>query len=261
MLERDCVILGSRDFSLPDVPPKSRMGNRITSFVFRTGCGIRLQDTQTGLRAFPARVLPFLIGVQGERFEYETNMLLEMKRANIPFAEHPIETVYDDNNRGTHFRPFRDAVRIYGLILKYIASSLASFLLDIGLFYVVLRLLGPVMGEMRILGATVIARLFSSFANFNMNKRLVFSSHGSYRRSLLRYYALCVVQMLLSAGLVQLFTTLSTLLFAGPNAYPNNTLITLITLLKVLVDTLLFFCSFHIQRAWVFREDSTETKR
>jgi len=60
------VYLGSRDFSLPDIPPKSRSGNKITSTVFKLFYGVWLPDTQTGLRAFRREELPFMLNVSGE---------------------------------------------------------------------------------------------------------------------------------------------------------------------------------------------------
>ena len=65
------VILGCRDFSGEEVPWKSRFGNNVTKGVFKFACGIKISDTQTGLRAIPAKYLPLLSGVKGERFEYE----------------------------------------------------------------------------------------------------------------------------------------------------------------------------------------------
>ena len=81
------AVLGARDFTGDDVPPRSRFGNNCTRFVFRALCGIRITDTQTGLRALPVSYLPALAKLSGERFEYETNMLLEMKRLGLPFDE------------------------------------------------------------------------------------------------------------------------------------------------------------------------------
>lgn len=128
------LILGVRDFSGPEVPARSRRGNRITSFVFRAFCGIRISDTQTGLRAIPAAYLPRLVEVEGDRFEYETNMLLALKRAQIKWTEVPIRTVYIEENQTSHFRPIVDSFRIYKLILKFILSSCAGSLVDIGVF-------------------------------------------------------------------------------------------------------------------------------
>ena len=86
------AVLGARDFTGDDVPPRSRFGNNCTRFVFRALCGIRITDTQTGLRALPVSYLPALAKLSGERFEYETNMLLEMKRLRLPFDEVRIRT-------------------------------------------------------------------------------------------------------------------------------------------------------------------------
>ena len=78
------LYLGSRDFSLENIPPKSRSGNRITSAVFKALYGQYLPDTQTGLRAFRKEELPFMISVEGERFEYEMKVLIACSRAGIP---------------------------------------------------------------------------------------------------------------------------------------------------------------------------------
>lgn len=238
--QADKVILGCRDFDAPNVPPKSRSGNKFTRRLLLLGCGIRLSDTQTGLRAIPRRYLAPFTGIRGERFEYETNMLLEMKRRGIGFSEVPIRTVYDGQNEGTHFRPVVDSLKILRLIIVFMASSLSSSLLDLSVFYLALRLLPE--GKFSILAATVIARAFSSFYNFNLNKRLVFASGASYRPALARYYCLCLPQTLLSALLVSLLGRLAS---AGA---------LIATALKFCVDTALFFASFVIQREWVFRE-------
>ena len=117
---KDKVILGVRDFSGDDVPPKSKFGNNMTSFVFKFVCGLNISDTQTGLRAIPLKFLPLFSQIKGERFEYETNMLLELKNSNIDFKQVPIETVYIEENASTHFNPIKDSLKIYGVIFKYI---------------------------------------------------------------------------------------------------------------------------------------------
>lgn len=234
------VILGCRNFNAPQVPPKSRSGNKFTSALFLLGCGIRLSDTQTGLRAIPKQYLLSFCDIKGERFEYETNMLLMMKRRGIGFVEVPIETVYDGMNEGSHFRPVVDSLKIMKLIFVFIISSLSSSALDLLAFYAAMRLLPA--GKYTILASTVIARIISSFYNFNMNKKVVFGSGGNYKRSMLRYYCLCIPQMLLSALLVSLLNK-----WAVGSALAA-------TGLKFLVDTVLFFISFTIQREWVFKD-------
>ena len=116
--EGDKVVLGCRDFDLPGVPPRSVAGNKTTSRLFRILYGIRLTDTQTGLRAIPRACLERFERVEGERFEYETNMLLAMKRAGIPFLEQPIATVYDEEDYSSHYNAVKDSWRIFRIMFK-----------------------------------------------------------------------------------------------------------------------------------------------
>ncbi len=114
--EKTRVVLGCRDFDLPGVPPRSVAGNKTTSRMFRVFYGIRLSDTQTGLRAIPRKYLERFCDVEGERFEYETNMLLKMRRWKIPFSEQEIETVYEDENAGSHYNAVKDSWRIFKIM-------------------------------------------------------------------------------------------------------------------------------------------------
>lgn len=243
MLERQRdVVLGVRDFSRPDVPPKSKLGNNLTKTVFRIACGIKLSDTQTGLRAIPACYLKDMLSMEGERFEYETNMLLEMKARHIPFSEVSIRTIYIEDNSSTHFHPIRDSFKIYRVIFKFLLSSGASSLLDLGVFFLLVFFFGKcnLDTHLAIFAATLGARLVSSFFNYKVNQKLVFASAA--KGSLLRYYLLCAVQLCISAAMVAM---LSSVLKAGS---------LLKTICKALVDIILFFISFRIQKEWVFRK-------
>ena len=118
LTDHKTVVLGCRDFDLPGVPARSVAGNKTTSRLFRLVYGIRLSDTQTDLRAIPMRYLSRFSAIEGERFEYETNMLLEMKRWNIPFSEQRIETVYEDDNSGSHYDTVKDSWRIFKIMFR-----------------------------------------------------------------------------------------------------------------------------------------------
>lgn len=238
------AVFGARNFKGKEIPPKSRIGNNITSFTFRFLCGIKITDTQTGLRAVPRSYLPLLIKTEGERFEYETNMLLSMKENGLPFKEIPIKTIYADNNSGTHFRPVRDSIKIYTVILKYIASSLISSTIDLIGFTLINLLLPKHWDEwVRIFISTIAARAVSSAVNFTVNRKKVFKSNSRLDKSLLKYYSLTVCQMLASYGLVYLIT------------YASGTSQSIFqTLHKMAVDLFLFFVCFVIQREWVFNE-------
>ena len=118
LAEGDKVVMGCRDFSHPDVPPRSVAGNRFTSAMFRLIYGIRITDTQTGLRAIPAQYLERFSDIEGERFEYETNMLLQMERMGIAFVEQPIATVYDKEEYSSHYNAVKDSWRIFKIMAK-----------------------------------------------------------------------------------------------------------------------------------------------
>jgi glycosyltransferase involved in cell wall biosynthesis len=120
----DAVVLGTRRFG-KGVPLRNRFGNRITRAVFRFITGAHVADTQTGLRGFPRALLPQLLVLEGERYEYETAVLAHVCRRAVP-VEVPIATVYIEGNRSSHFRPVRDSVRIYRLLARVRLSGVAA---------------------------------------------------------------------------------------------------------------------------------------
>lgn len=99
----DSLILGCRDFDSENVPPKSKFGNKLTKLVFKLLYGRKITDTQTGLRGFPKAILCEMLEIPGERFEYETKMLIHTFDKTIPIQEITIETIYFDGNAETHF--------------------------------------------------------------------------------------------------------------------------------------------------------------
>lgn len=107
------LVLGVRNVG-KDMPWKSRWGNRITRTVFRLLSGAEISDTQTGLRAFRMELLDEMYQVSGERYEYETNVLMQMVTSNVPIIEIPIHTIYrNEKNSTSHFRVIKDSVSIY----------------------------------------------------------------------------------------------------------------------------------------------------
>ena len=238
------VVLGCRNFQLENVPPKSRFGNRTTSFVFRLFFGMKLSDTQTGLRAIPTEYIRSIMEAAGTRYEFETNMLILMGQRRIPYREVEIETVYIDENSASHFRPVRDSLRVYGLILKYAANSLASALVDLFVFYLLGKFVFTGDDRMAVLLSTVGARVVSALVNFGIGKRFVFENHTGAARTLVRYLCLAVPVMLLSWLTVY---GLSQLAGAGVGHFGR-------TLIKIPVDIVLFLISFNVQRSWVFAD-------
>ena len=130
----DSLVLGCRDFSSKSVPLRSMMGNNITRNVFATLLGQKITDTQTGLRSMSMNVALKLISVDGERYEYETKTLIEVKKLGIDIKEVTIDTIYINDNKASHYNPFKDSLIIYKKFTKYFLALLLSFFLQLYLF-------------------------------------------------------------------------------------------------------------------------------
>ena len=253
MLETGKVILGCRNFNLPHVPPRSRFGNHTTSFVFKVFVGMKVSDTQTGLRAIPRSAVEKFMHVSGERFEYETNMLLAMKTMGIPYEEVEIRTVYIEENKSSHFHAIKDSWRIYKLILKhffrYTLSSLVCAGVDTGMFALLDHLLVGASAAVQSTVPYAGARIISSLLNFFLNQKLVFESQVKTGKAMLRYYALAIpqllCQMLLTNGVYALF-------------HVENTSGGLRTLWYVIVMVCLYIISYTIQQRWVFAKSKND---
>jgi len=235
----DKLVLGCRDFDKANVPPKSQIGNKFTRTCMKLVCGIKVTDTQTGLRGIPTGYMKDLLKVVGEKFEYETNMLLDTRIYDIGIEEYEIETVYFEQNRKSNYKPFKDSLKIFIVFFKFCFSSLIGCAADIILF-TVFNILLKKTGMDKVYSipiATAMARVISAALNYLINKKVVFQHKNERKHSAFKYAVLCVFQLLCSAGLVTLLSTG----FGGVE-----------TIWKIIVDCLLFFASFQIQRRFVF---------
>lgn len=235
----DSLIMGCRSFDKEDVPARSEFGNKCTRAVMKYLTGISVSDTQTGLRGISSSFMRELLSVKGERFEFETNMLIETKAGRIPIVEVPIQTIYIEENKTSHFNPVKDSFRIYMIFGKFLFSSLSSSVLDLILFSLFCRLLrGRQWGGITyIVASTVLARILSAVYNYSLNYKVVFQSKSSVGTTMLKYFLLAAVQMCFSAFLVNFLYPL----FGGAEV-----------LVKIPVDILLFFISFVLQREFVY---------
>ena len=121
------VVAGVRDFSVPNVPRRSKIGRALSDFVFFLETGKRISDSQSGFRAYP---LPYISRIRcaSLRFEFETELLVRCMWAGLDLAEVPISTHYDPpGKRVTHFRPFRDNARMVLLHARLIFLRIFPF--------------------------------------------------------------------------------------------------------------------------------------
>jgi glycosyltransferase involved in cell wall biosynthesis len=232
---KDCIIMGRRKFA-KDVPLRSRIGNGITRMVFDTASGSKLYDTQTGLRGFSFDMLPWLCSLKGDRYEYEMNMLLQAASEGYGFFEIPINTVYLEKNKSSHFNTFKDSVKVYLPIIKYSMSSITAGLIDFFLL-MVFQLFTPSL-FLAVMGA----RVCSSLYNYTMNRLFVFPGgrNISKGRSMSRYFLLVVVVMLLNYGVLLVY---------------NKVIGIPLFFAKIFTEVTIFVFSFWCQKVFVFKQN------
>ena len=231
------IILGSRRFS-GKVPLRSRFGNTVTRTVFRLVTGVPVTDTQTGLRGFPFDTVPFALQVDGDRFEYEMNLLLEAPKEGVPIREIDIATIYETRGHTSHFRTIRDSVRVYLPILKFAASSGISAIIDFGL----LLLLHHVTGFLFL--SVVLARIASATFNYLFNRNFVFAAGNrpGQTQSIGRYTALASLIL----GLNYLMLHLLSEVIGLPLIWA-----------KLLTESVLYCFSYWAQQKFVFSHSRT----
>lgn len=231
--KKDNTILLGKRLRSSKTPLRSRLGNAITRFAYRLSTGVDIYDTQTGLRAFKSDLISFLLGVEGDRFEYEMNVLLDAPKKKILLEEEVIETIYEDNNSGTHFDTFRDSFLIYKQIIKFISSSVLSFLVDYILFVI-----GTIIFK-SIITANIVARVISSTFNYSVNRNVVFKDKGNIRKSIIKYYVLAVFILGVNTTVLYLLVDI-----VGLNKY----------LIKILIEVVLFIISYSVQKRFIFKD-------
>ena len=234
------LVLGSRYFG-KGTPRKSRFGNFMARMSFLISTHHKIYDTQTGLRAFDYSLLERLIGIKGNRYEYEMNVLLDAVRNKIPLKEERIETIYIDNNSKTHYNAFKDTMRIFKEVVKFSISSLIGFLVD----YTAFTLLTLIKCDWAhwLIACNIIARIISASVNCTINYKLVFKSEDKVWRAVVRYALLAI--FILGCNTLLLWLLVEK---GGMNKY----------LAKVLVEITMFITSWLIQRLFVFRKKKNQ---
>jgi putative flippase GtrA len=234
------LVLGVRQFH-GKIPIRSLFGNVITRYVFRLASGIWVSDTQTGLRAFYTDLIPKLLGVAGERYEYEMNVLLALAKDKTRISEVPIATIYEDQkNSSSHFRVVRDSARIYRNILAFSGASFLSFILDFFLFFPMVWLFSIYFADsVALVYGNIATRVISASFNYYLNRKFVFRYRVNPWKSMMNYALLACVILGLNTILLSWFHEVVHITKA---------------LAKLLTELILFFFSYVVQKLIVFRE-------
>ena len=235
----DSLILGVREFG-SQVPFRSKVGNVLTRHIMRLVTGQNLADTQTGLRGIPMDFIPELMRSRASGYDFELDMLLTCKRAVRKISEIPIDTIYIEGNKSSHFNPVLDSMRIYFLFLRFASVSLLTAGLD-NLVFVLAFLVWP-----NVVGCQAVSRLCAGLFNYYASKTGVFHSRVRHAIALPKYWLSVVVAGALS---YLLLTNLVSLLEIS------------VVSAKIAAETIMWAFSFIVQRELVFAQKDGEAER
>lgn len=114
------LIVGGRSQSDSDSPAASRIGRVISNWLVWCESGVRIDDSQSGLRIYPLNARATL-GGSANRYGYETQVISRAGWHGVPVIEIPVRCIYAvPGGRTTHFRLIFDtllAVQMHAALL------------------------------------------------------------------------------------------------------------------------------------------------
>ncbi|MGA2184068.1 MAG: bifunctional glycosyltransferase family 2/GtrA family protein [Bryobacteraceae bacterium] len=223
------LTLGVRGFD-QTVPLRSRLGNVITRNVLRAVTGQKISDTQSGLRGIPASFIPDLMKLLPNGYDYELDMLLASRRTRRRIDEVPIETIYLEGNRSSHFNPVLDSMRVYFVLIRFASVSLITAVIDNMVFLAAFHMWAY------ILPCQLLGRAVAGSFNYYANKNGVFHSPVGHTLALPKYWLTVLGFAGLSYALIRVLHSLG---MPVPWA-------------KITAETALFGLGFVVQRDLIF---------
>lgn len=228
----EALVLGVRHFG-DDIPLRSKFGNKLTRLIMRIFFGIKVSDTQTGLRAIPTNFIDTLLEIKYDKYEFEIEMLIRARKNKIEFTEVPIQTIYIDNNASSHFNPVVDSMKIYFVLFRHMFSAIVSALVDYVVFIIVHY------SFHNLIVSTYSGRAVSLVVNFFLLKKFTFHSHRKNWITMLLYLSQVAVMTFITFLLIDLL---------------EKKLGVRIEIAKIIVEVSLYPINFLVQKKWIFKE-------
>ncbi len=110
------VVIGNRMQTAQDMPWIRYVTNRVTSRCVSVFAGQRIEDSQCGFRSLRRDVLSDL-QLTCDRFDMESEMLIQAGARGYKIASVPVRTIYRD--QPSRIRPLVDTVRFCKLLARY----------------------------------------------------------------------------------------------------------------------------------------------
>lgn len=231
--ESDCLILGGRHFDTV-TPRRSQIGNFLTRHVFKWVTGVFLFDTQSGLRGIPLSMVPHLLKIEANGYEFELDMLMRASESGICVKEIPITTVYIEGNKSSSFRPLWDSLKIYFVLLRFTLIAILSALLDYGIFIFIYFAIHP-----NVALALVGSRTVSTTFNYLNVRRYAFRTPAHHVSTLPKYLLLVCFSGVMSG-----------LLITGFMDWWHWHVVAA----KIVAELIMFVVNFLVQRDFIFRK-------
>lgn len=232
-LEPASLVMGSRSFT-GDVPLRSRIGNGISKWVYRALIGLKIDDTQTGLRGIPRSLAEASLSIRSNRYEFETEQLITASNLGIKIASVPIRTIYEDGNSSSHFNPIFDSLKIYFSLVRYAFSSILTTLIDLLCFIALLPITNNLMA------ANIGSRTVALFFQFILLQKFVFKTKNGLKTFV------AFVAYVMFTGFVSAATQEQITLHLGVGHIYS----------KIFVETTIFFLNFLFMRDVLFRKNN-----
>jgi len=108
------IIIGARLQHAGNIPKARYYANRFANFWIAWAAGMPLDDSQSGFRLYPAELFSRVNEdtCPGGGFVFESEILIEAGRNGFNVVSIPINAIYDNDARPSHFRPVIDIVKI-----------------------------------------------------------------------------------------------------------------------------------------------------
>ena len=219
------LVLGIRSFFKERIPFRSVFGNFLTSFLLFCLKRRVLVDTQTGLRAFPYRIISELLDISEMNYDWEFAVLNKFLSEKKKISTCEIKTIYEVGNPSSHFKKVADSAKIYFVFLKYSLANIFAIAIEYFIF-ITLTLLG-----FSIFLALSASRVTSLIVHFTAQKNFTFNQKSKPERRQIGGYALLAAFNYL----------ISLALLTSLQSYFISTL-----LLKIVVDLGLSLITFSV---------------
>ncbi|QNJ97793.1 b-glycosyltransferase [Constantimarinum furrinae] len=122
---KNMLLIGDRNMNEADVLARSRKGNRVSTYWVKAVTGLDLKDSQSGFRLYPIKALDKIRFFRNtKKFEFEVEVIVKAHWSDIEVKNVPINILYDQSERVSHFRPFMDIARIVVLIIWFLLVKL-----------------------------------------------------------------------------------------------------------------------------------------